>query len=158
MKRPTIKDLVENFIPYQIAYTANYNNSFRREFQAKYISPELGADEFAILRLIDVEPDISQTDIARYLFKGKAHIGKMLNDMEEKGYIKRVVDTKANVMIKKSLLTQKAKEYLQYGKLKARIIRDKMEKEFTDEERQMFVSYLKRFRSVLASLADVKLK
>lgn len=158
MKRPTIKDLVENFIPYQIAYTANYNNSFRREFQAKYISPELGADEFAILRLIDIEPDISQTDIARYLFKGKAHIGKMLNDMEEKGYIKRVVDTKANVMIKKSLLTQKAKEYLQYGKLKARIIRDKMEKEFTDEERQMFVSYLKRFRSVLASLADVKLK
>ena len=118
----------------------------------------MGADEFAILRLIDVEPDISQTDIARYLFKGKAHIGKMLNDMEEKGYIKRVVDTKANVMIKKSLLTQKAKEYLQYGKLKARIIRDKMEKEFTDEERQMFVSYLKRFRSVLASLADVKLK
>ena len=154
----SLKDLSENFIPYQIDYTANFNKSFRRGFQSKYISDELGADEGAILFLIDLEPQISQTDIAKYLFKGKAHIGKMLNDMEMKGYIERVVDTKDNVMIKKSILTPKAQKYIKYAKEQSAIIGKCMEKEFSAKEIEQFISYLKRFRLVLASWVDVKLK
>lgn len=158
MKKSSINDFAENFLPYQIVYTANFNKSFRREFQAKCISPEVGADEFAVLMLIDFEPDISQTDIAKYLFKGKAHIGKILNDMEEKGYIKRVVDIKKNMMIKKNMLTKKGVEYVNYGKEKSQIIKEKMDREFSAAEREMFISFLKRFRGVLSSLIDVKLK
>jgi len=158
MKKKTAQNLFENFLPYQISYTSNYNNSFRREFQVSHISSDIGSDEFAILMLIDLAPNISQTDIAKYLFKGKAHVGKMLNDMESKGYLKRVVDTRDNVMIKKSIMTEKAKKYLEYGKQKSLIIEDRMQKEFTEEEVKEFISYLKRFRGVLSSLVDVKLK
>ena len=158
MKKESINDLIESFLPYQIAYTANYNKSFRREFQAKFVTTEMSADEFAILLLLDYAPDISQTDIAKYLFKGKAHIGKMLNDMEERGYIERVVDIKNNVMIKRNVVTPKGTEYLNLGNEKSQIIRDKMDKEFSQEEREKFISYLKRFRGVLSSIVDVKLK
>ena len=113
-----IKKMIENFLPYQIDYTANFNKSFRREFQSQCVSPEIGADEFAILRLLDIEADVSQTDIAKVLFKGKAHIGKILNDMERNGYIKRVVDTKNNIMIKKNIMTEKALKQLELGKVK----------------------------------------
>lgn len=158
MEKSSLANFIETFLPYQIAYTANYNKSFRREFQAKCISDDVGADEFAILMLIDMEPEISQTDIAKYLFKGKAHVGKILNEMEEKGFIKRIVDSKNNIMIKKNVLTEKACEYLKFGKSKTVVIRERMDKEFTQAERELFIEYLKRFRSVLSSLVDVKLK
>ena len=153
-----IKKMIENFLPYQIDYTANFNKSFRREFQSQCVSPEIGADEFTILRLLDIEADVSQTDIAKVLFKGKAHIGKILNDMERNGYIKRVVDTKNNIMIKKNIMTEKALKQLELGKVKSKIIEDKMKSEFSKEEELQFISYLKRFRKVLDSIVDVKLK
>ena len=158
MNKKSLGELFDNFLPYQIVYTANFNKSFRREFQTKYISDEMSADEVAILMLIDMNPDISQTDIAKYMFKGKAHVGKMLNDMENKGYLKRTVDTKDNVMIKKSIMTPKAEKYIKYAKEQSKVIKERMEKEFSEDEKEVFISYLKRFRGVLSSLVDVKLK
>ena len=153
-----IKKMIENFLPYQIDYTANFNKSFRREFQSQCVSSEIGADEFAILKLLDIAAAVSPTDIAKVLFKGKAHIGKILNDMERNGYIKRVVDTKNNIMIKKNIMTEKALKQLELGKVKSKIIEDKMKSEFSKEEELQFISYLKRFRKVLDSIVDVKLK
>lgn len=158
MNKKSLGELFDNFLPYQIVYTANFNKSFRREFQTKYISDEMSADEVAILMLIDMNPDISQTDIAKYMFKGKAHVGKMLNDMENKGYLKRTVDTKDNIMIKKSIMTPKAEKYIKYAKEQSKVIKERMEKEFSEDEKEVFISYLKRFREVLSSLVDVKLK
>ena len=84
--------LQEN-LAYQIDYTANFNRSFRREFQMKYISKDISPDEFAILYAITNVPDITQSELAKLLFKGKAHIGKILNDMETRGIIKRAAET-----------------------------------------------------------------
>ena len=158
MNKKSLGGLFDYFLTYQIVYTANFNKSFRREFQTKYISDEMSADEVAILMLIDMNPDISQTDIAKYMFKGKAHVGKMLNDMENKGYLKRTVDTKDNIMIKKSIMTPKAEKYIKYAKEQSKVIKERMEKEFSEDEKEVFISYLKRFRGVLSSLVDVKLK
>lgn len=158
MKKTGLKAPIEDFLPYQIDYTANYSKSFRREFQMKYISSELSADEFGILHLIYDDPKISQTDIGKYLFKGKAHIGKMLNEMENKGYIKRVVDTRNNIMIKRNEMTEKGLETFKLASSKMVLIKEKMVKEFTDEEVSQFISYLKRFRKTLGSIVDVKLK
>ena len=102
-------DLLEKNLPYQIEYTANFNKSFRREFQARFIGDEVTPDEFSILYAITNVPDISQSEIATLLFKGKAHVGKILNDMETRGIIKRIADTKNNIMIKKNILTDKGK-------------------------------------------------
>ncbi len=158
MKKTPLQLPIDDFLPYQIDFTANYSKSFRREFQLKYVSSELSADEFGILHLIYDNPKISQTDIGKYLFKGKAHIGKMLNEMENKGYIKRVVDTRNNIMIKRNEMTQKGLDIFKLAISKMSLINEKMGKEFSQEEIIQFISYLKRFRKTLGSIVDVKLK
>lgn len=158
MVKKELKISIEDFLPYQIDYTANYNKSFRREFQTKYIAEDVTPDEFGILCLIHEDTSISQSELAKFLFKGKAHVGKILNEMEVKGLIKRSVDIKNNVMIKHNQITEEGKAFIDKAYDRLKIIKIKMNKEFSKSEVKEFISYLKRFRSVLGSLVDVKLK
>ncbi|MBD5402520.1 MarR family transcriptional regulator [bacterium] len=151
-------DKLENHLPYQIDYTANFNKSFRREHQLQYISSELTADELAILFILDFEPYLTQSEIAKFLFKGKAHIGKILNDMAERGFIKRIADTKDNIIIKRNIITPKGLEIIKIGSKEGQQIQAKMDEEFSEEDIKQFISYLKRYRKVLSSIVDVKLK
>lgn len=149
---------LDEYLPYQIDYTANFNKSFRREFQAKYISEEISADEMAIFYCIYFNPKISQSEMAKFLFKGKAHVGKILNDMETRGLIKRIADTKDNIIIKRNEITPKGMKFLEKGYNESLKIREQMEKEFSQEDIEKLISYLKRYRKVLNSIVDVKLK
>ena len=106
---------LDDNLAFQIDYTANYNKSFRREFQAQFIGGCETPDEFTILYALHLHPDISQSELAKILFKGKAHIGKILNDMEGRGLIKRIADTRDNIIIKRNELLQREKKYLRRG-------------------------------------------
>lgn len=157
-KNANYLDLLENNLPYQIEYTANFNKSFRREFQARFIGDEVTPDEFSILYAITNVPDISQSEIATLLFKGKAHVGKILNDMETRGIIKRIADTKNNIMIKKNILTDKGKAIFAKGDVEINKVRNLVEQEFTPQELDKFIYYLKKYRQIQSSIVDVKLK
>ena len=157
-KNANYLDLLENNLPYQIEYTANFNKSFRREFQARFIGDEVTPDEFSILYAITNVPDISQSEIATLLFKGKAHVGKILNDMETRGIIKRIADTKNNIMIKKNILTDKGKAIFAKGDVEINKVRNLVEREFTPQELDKFIYYLKKYRQIQSYIVDVKLK
>ncbi|MCM1338693.1 MAG: MarR family winged helix-turn-helix transcriptional regulator [Muribaculaceae bacterium] len=148
----------EDDLFYQIDYTANFNKSFRREFAAKYINSDISSDECTILFHLKYCPDISQSELARGLFKGKAHVGKILNDMENKGLIKRVADTRDNTIIKKNQITEKGLQTLKKGEEVIELIIKKMDSEFSAEEIKTFLKFLKRYRSTLNSIVDVRLK
>lgn len=149
---------LENHLSYQIDYTANFNKSFRREHQTRFISDEITADELAILFIIKFEPDVTQSEIAKFLFKGKAHVGKILNDMETRGLIKRVADTHNNIIVKRNEMTEKGIKILDKGLIEAKKVQAAMQAAFTQEEIEQFIGYLKKFRCVLSSIVDVKLK
>ncbi|MDE6138337.1 MAG: MarR family transcriptional regulator [Candidatus Gastranaerophilales bacterium] len=149
---------LEEHLPFQIDYTANFNKSFRREHQAQFISTELTADELAILFILKFEPDVTQSELAKFLFKGKAHVGKILNEMETRGYIKRTAATKDNIIIKRNEITPKGMEIFEKGYKESLKIKAKMDEEFSQEDIEQFITYLKRFRKVLNSIVDVKLK
>lgn len=154
------EDLIplDEYLPYQIDYTANFNKSFRREFQVKYVSTEISADEMAIFYCIYFNPKMSQSEMAKFLFKGKAHVGKILNDMEERGLIKRIADTRDNIIIKRNEITPKGMVFLEKGYNETDRIKNAMKKEFSQDEIDNLISYLKRYRKILNSLVDVKLK
>ena len=151
------KELQKN-ISYQIDYTANFNRSFRREFQMQYISKDITPDEFAILYALHFVPDISQSELAKLLFKGKAHVGKILNEMETRGLIRRIADTRDNIIIKRNEMTTEGIKLFEKGYKEFNRMRIAMQKEFSDEDRKKFIEYLKKFRKVLNSIVDVKLK
>ena len=149
---------LEDNLAFQIDYTANFNKSFRREFQLKYIGKEVTPDEFAILYALTFEPDISQSDLASLLFKGKAHVGKILNDMENRGLIVRIADTRNNIIIKRNEITPKGQEIFSRGHKEFEKIKTAMMREFSEEEKQQFITFLKKYRNGLSSIVDVKLK
>ena len=154
---PTFKELEEN-LAYQIDYTANFNKSFRREFQAQKIAEGCSPDEFTILYALHFDPDISQSELAKLLFKGKAHVGKMLNEMESRGLIKRVADTRNNIIIKRSVVTKKGLEIFEKGHKEFLKIKEKIHENFSKEEMGQFINYLKKFRQIISTIVDVKLK
>ncbi|CCY63303.1 transcriptional regulator MarR family [Clostridium sp. CAG:967] len=146
-----------NNIAYQIDYTANFSKSFRRIFHAKYIGEEIAPDEFFILMLLNKNPDFSQADIAKVMFRGKAHIGKILNEMETKGFVTRKYDDSLNYT--QNVVTPKGAELFEKGiaQVRGNII-SRTNSEFTTEELEQFISYLKRYRNMLNSIVEVKLK
>ncbi len=148
----------DDHLAYQIDYTSNFNKSFRREFQAKYIDKNITPDEFTILYTISFIPNISQSELATLLFKGKAHVGKILNDMEEKGLIKRYAETRGNMIVKRNEITPKGSEIFKIGHKEFENVKSIMNKHFSKDELQLFINFLKRYRDILETLVDVKLK
>lgn len=149
---------IDDHLPYQIDYTANFNKSFRREFQTKFVSEEITADELTIFYALYYDPKISQSELAKFLFKGKAHVGKILNDMETRRLIKRIADTRDNIIIKRNEITPKGMKIFEKGYVEGLKIKERMKQEFTEDDIIQFISYLKRYRKVLNSIVDVKLK
>ena len=146
----------EDNITFQIDYTANFNKSFRRRFIAAFIDSDLTPDEFSIIYFVSLEPNISQTTLAKYLFRGKAHIGKILKEMEQKKLIKRVVSKHSSAA--KIVLLAKAKQIYEKGVKVTENLRQRYENEFSEEEIKQFLHFLKRYREMLSSLIEVDLK
>lgn len=98
---------------YKLSDTARVSELMARNYYKIFISGHeqmLELDEFKILSHILQNPKLSQSDIAKLVYKGKAHVGKILNVMEQKGYIKRVLSTNHNIMVKHTELTEFGKK------------------------------------------------
>lgn len=143
-------------LPFQIEYTSKFNNTFRRKFHEQFMDKATSPDEFAILGFLLNEPEISQNKIGKIIFKGKAHIGKMLHEMEQKGLIVREPQSNNSF---KNTVTSKGEQIFKDGidKIEKNIIA-KFKEEFSQEEHELFISFLERYRNVMKSIVDVKLK
>ena len=74
---------------YQIKLTEKLCKIFCKQLEDTLNLP-ITMDEFTMLNIIkEHNGDIHQRDIAKMLFKDRANTGKMLNKLEEKGYIEK---------------------------------------------------------------------
>ncbi len=80
---------------------------FIQVFKKNFANIGITQGEFCILDTIVRSPEISQIELARLLFKGRAHITQMLNSLEEKGLIYRTNETKNGRQVRKTSLTDK---------------------------------------------------
>lgn len=78
---------------------------FTQIFKRKFANIGVTQGEFCVMDTIVRSPEISQIEIARLLFKGRAHITQMLNSLEEKGLILRSNETKNGRQVRKTSLT-----------------------------------------------------
>lgn len=155
-KKDKLDIKLEKSLAFQIDYTANFTKTFRRAFHRKIMNSDISLDEFAILCLIENRPDITQAALGRYLFKGKAHIGKILNILEEKGFLKRVCIENSNTT--KNIISKKGEQILAEGLFQVKKIENATHESFSKEELLQFFSYLKRYRQTLDSIVEVKIK
>ena len=137
-------------LPYKLAETARISELMARNYYKNYVigvKSILDLDEFRILSHILSDPDLSQSDISKLVYKGKAHVGKILSDMEQKGFITRILSTHNNMMVKRTALTELGKQLYNETNEAFRQLGTTVLDDFTDEEIENFLYLLNKFKN-----------
>ena len=111
--------------------------------------PILDLDEFKILSHIMDDPNLSQSDIGKLVYKGKAHVGKILNELEKKNYIERELTTRNNIIIKHTVITEQGKEIYFYTDEKFKEINQNIKKMFAEEELKTLKFLLHKLKTAM---------
>ncbi len=148
---------------YDLELTTKFLRLFSAEF-FKRLNTKLNQDEFVTIETILCNSGICQRDLAKIILKDRANTGKILNTLEEKGYITRFVDLKNNRLVRKMGVTEKGKEVYDEvtEKLKSavnKIMQDENHKKhiISDEEIEYVREILKKFRENLKQLVDIQI-
>ena len=59
----------------------------------------IGVEEYGALDVISCNEGICQRDLAKIILKDRANTGRIVNTLEEKGFITRSADTKNNRLV-----------------------------------------------------------
>lgn len=109
----------------------------------------ISADEFIALDTIDANGCICQRELAQLILKDRAGTGRLLNTLEEKGYIERFADTKNNRLVRKMKLTQSGQDILKEAIDKLKKYIDKMPEIIPEEKKGKLISAIIEFRQGL---------
>lgn len=110
------------------------------------ISPE----EVLALDIILLNPGICQRDLAKKLLKDRAGTGRVLLQLEAKGFVERFVDTKGNRLVRKMKLTADGDEMLKMANAKIIPRVKKIKEKFSKEEEIQLKELLDKLRRILA--------
>lgn len=117
----------------------------------------LTMDEFVALDVIQANDGICQRELAKLILKDRPNTGRILNSLEEKGYVERFVDTKNNRLVRKMILTEEGKKV---SKDVTEIVKnhiEKLPKVFSDEDKETLMLSLKKFRETLEKEVAMKI-
>ncbi len=135
-------------IYYQLEQTAKYCRYLGMQIFQKLNIP-LTMDEFVALDVINTNDGICQRELAKLILKDRPNTGRILNTLEDKGYIKRFVDTKNNRLVRRMSLTE---EGYKVTNEVTEILRDyinKLPKVFSEDDKQDLMNSLKKFKESL---------
>lgn len=143
-------------IYYQLEQTAKYCRYLGTQIFQKLNTP-ITLDEFAALDVIQMHDGICQRELAKLILKDRPNTGRILNSLEEKGYIERFVDTKNNRLVRKMTLTDSGKIVIEKvtESLKKHI--ETLPKIFSDEDKAKLMLALKNFRESLEKEVEMKI-
>lgn len=143
-------------IYYQLEQTAKYCRYLGMQMFQKLQLP-VTLDEFAALDTILINEGICQRDLAKLILKDRPNTGRILNSLEEKGYIERYADTKNNRLVRKMKITEEGKRIsAEVTKiLKAYI--NKIPKVYSEEDKNKLRESIIQFRESLEQEVEMKI-
>ncbi len=127
---------------------------FSRIFKDNFSNLGITQGELCLMDTVVRSPEISQIELARLLFKGRAHITQMLKSLETKGLIQRFDETKKGRKIRKTVLTPQGEEIYN-------IINEVLEKNFQsmtkffDGREEGFIHFLDEIKDIITDGAAV---
>ena len=107
-------------------------------------------DQFAALDAISCNSDICQRDLSKLLLKDRSNTGRILNILEENGFVERVADTKNNRLVRKIYITEKGKKIIEEHQ---NGIRAEFAAVFDDVSEEEFASLRKTLDKLKSSLS-----
>jgi len=114
-------------------------------------------DEFAALDVIMVHGEICQRELAKLILKDRPNTGRILNTLEEKGFINRFADTKNNRLVRKMKLTDKGKEVTKEVSEKLRAHIKLIPKIFSENDKKELFNLIKKFKDSLEQEVEIKI-
>lgn len=143
-------------IYYQLEQTARYCRYLGSQIFQKLDMP-VSMDEFVTMDTISLNDGMCQRELAKLILKDRANTGRILNSLEEKGYIERFVDTKNNRLVRKMRLTPEGREITTKVSKVLREYIEKLPKVLSENDKFEIMESLKRFREGLEQEIEMKI-
>lgn len=134
---------------YELEFTAKYIKKMNY-YYCNELDMGIGPEETLALDIIYLNPGICQRDLAKKLLKDRAGTGRVLLQLEAKGFVERFVDTKGNRLVRKMKLTQNGAEMLKLATEKFIPLVKKIKTDFPQEKEEQMKNLLSELRTILA--------
>lgn len=134
---------------YDLEFTTKYIKRMGYNF-CNELDMNIGPEEVLALDIIYLNPRICQRDLAKKLLKDRAGTGRVLLQLEAKGFVERFVDTKGNRLVRKMKLTESGKDMLKLATDKIEPYVRKIKEAFSEEDKNQLKNLLDKLRRILA--------
>lgn len=147
------KFYIDSF-PYEIELMARVCHE-NAKLHLEAITNEVTLEEFTVLDTLIARPNLSQADLSRLILKGKAHTGRFLMTLEEKGYVTRRVEERGGKLIKVSVVTEKGQELYSRVVSEFRPAVEKFEKVISQLEINKIIENLRKMRVAIENESKI---
>lgn len=155
-EQPKLKTHFTGSIFYEIELTAKYCTMLGAQVFEKF-NTGIAVKEFSTLDTILCNPGICQRDLAKLILVDRANTGKILDNLEKKGYIARKLAVKNNRPVKIAELTEagrkKAEEVTSIIRPHMEAVRMKIQ----NSDLSKVTSLLRELRDVLKDTIDIQI-
>lgn len=118
---------------------------------------DITPDEYFALDTVSINAGICQRDLAKLLLKDRANTGRILESLEQKGFITRFIDTKNNRLVKKMGITEKGYNELDLINIKIQGYIDGTTGKLSPKEVAKVQEVLKKFRKNLEQVVEINI-
>ena len=143
-------------IPYELEQTARLMKILTAQLFSR-LELSTSPDEYAALDTVSINPNICQRDLAKLILKDRANTGRILDSLESKGFVTRIIDTKNNRLVKKIKVTQKGLNELDFINNKIKSYLDNVTQKISQEEIERVKEILKDFRLDLEKVVEMNI-
>ena len=143
-----VRKYTESFY-YQIKLTEKLIKIWCKQIEESLDLP-ITIDEMTILSIIkENNGEIHQRDLAQMIFRDRANTGKLLNILEEQGFITRIDATKNKRQAKIINITAEGDEIITMFKEEIEPILEKLKERTSEDDRIIVKKYLQNVRDVI---------
>lgn len=114
-------------------------------------------DQFVVLDAIYSNDDICQRDLSKIVLKDRSNTGRILNILEENGFIKRSLETKGKRLVKKVYITDKGKKMIEDNQTKLRNGFHKIFEDVSEEEFATLRQTLNKLKDNLSKTTSIQI-
>ena len=133
----------------------HYTDSIHYELEQLELS--ITFDEYIALDTVSINAGICQRDLAKLILKDRANTGRILNELEQKGFITRFIDTKNNRLVKKMGITETGLQELNSINNKIKTYHSGVTKRIPPEDVDKVRDILRAFRLELDKIVETNI-
>lgn len=124
---------------------------------ASQLDMNITIDQFAVLDAIYCNDDICQRDLSKIVLKDRSNTGRILNILEDNGFIKRAVETKGKRLVKKIYITEQGKKVIEENHEKLRNGFHKIFEDVSQEEFDILRRTLNKLKDRLSKTTTIQI-